>query len=94
MEPAGCRQVSPGVACWRNGGACLERGGRSSAAEWPRATTDLEARRPRDGVNTRDDRDDRARASGRRPRASCTASVASVCVGVRAFRARTREGKP
>lgn len=69
MEPAVSRQVYPGVGCRRNGAACLERGGRSSAADWPRATTDLDTRRPLGGVNTRDDRDDRLKASERSERA-------------------------
>ena len=76
MEPAVCRQVLPGVGCRRNGVACLERGGRSSAPEWARATTDLDARRPFDGLNTRDDRDDRARASERSERASLLCACA------------------
>ena len=76
MEPAVCRQVFPGVGCRRNGVACLERGGRSSAAEWPRATTDLDTRRPLGGLNTRDDRDDRARASERSERASLLCACA------------------
>lgn len=68
MEPAGCRQFNTGVACGRNGTACLQRGGRSSAADRPRATTDLDTRRPLDGLDTRDDRDDRARTSERSER--------------------------
>lgn len=41
MEPARVSQYKTGDPCWRNGVACLKRGGRSSAAVRLRATTDL-----------------------------------------------------
>ena len=43
MEAKGMRQYYTGAPCRRNGVAFLKRGGRSSAAERLRATTDLKA---------------------------------------------------
>lgn len=85
-RPTGClqplraegrlRNGARGFTCGRDGAACLERGGRSSAADRPRATTDLDARRPLGGLNTRDDRDDRARTSERSERVGLSCACA------------------